>query len=314
MAQAARKSVHERYAAPVSAPLRSLVPLALIGLGLALGGCGDPRATSATTVDGITLDRGVVVGAEGDQAPGVRALNATQPKPLGSLQTALRSSQFRDTTSKVTAYLNGVVAAAGAKELAYPGDRAAWLSRDPSDPAATPSGIVGLFPAPFSTRFTAKRRLYPALEQCADLPSAGCKAVSAAFVKNDLRISRSNLQDTALTTAVRVYVGPWTALRGAFKRGRLNAALAIEQPAEQNGYGVQLAGNGSQVIPGAKFGEASDLGEYGAGTGVIFAFSDSLGLPIWVVTGTDDAGVVRAAGALDQDTLSGRVAAVVPAG
>ncbi len=303
-------------------------PLVAVALTLAaastLTACGaGPRKSSSTTVDAIVADRGVLVGADGDRAPGVRALNARTPKPIARFQTDVRSSLFGDGgDTKLVPYLNGVqpleeavdLEKEGAPDLAYPGDRLGWLVRDVSDPAAAPSAIVGLFPAPFSTRFTKKRRLIPTRLQCATVGSPACEATEKAFVDLDLRAATSNLQDTAGLNVIRVYVGPWTALRGAFERGRLTPALAVEQAPERNGFGFQVSPDGKVVRIAAEFGEATSQAPLGAGTGFVFAIRDTSDAPAWVISGVDDAGTLAAVNVLNQAQLAGRVAAVVPAG
>lgn len=296
---------------------------ALLATSLAACGAG-PRKASTTTVDAMVLERGVLVGESGDNPPGVRALGARQPKAISRFQTDLRSNLFGDGgETKLLPYLNGMqplkeardLEKEGAPDLAYAGDRLGWLVRDVSDSAATPTGIVGLFPAPFSTRFTKKRRLIPARIQCADVKSAACDDTESAFAKLELNAATSNLQDTSGIDVVRIYVGPWDALRPVFERGRLSAALTIETEGERNGYGFQMAADGASVRIAAPFGEAApSTAPLGAGTGVIYALRDSIGAPVWVVTGTDAAGADRAAKSLDETTLAGRVAAVVPAG
>jgi hypothetical protein len=307
----------------VPAPLRR--PLVLLAATLAaatLASCGaGPREASTTTVDAIVADRGVLVGADGDRAPGVRALNARQAKPIARFQSDFRSNLFGD-GGKVTLipFLNGVaplkeavdLEKEGAPDLVYAGDRIGWVVRDVSDPAKAPSAIVGLFPAPFSTRFTKKRRLIPTRLQCATVGSPACEALEKTFVKLGLKSATSNLQDTAGLNVIRVYAGPWTALRGSFERGRLNAALGVEGPAEANGFGFEVGADGKSVRVAAKFGESVSTAPLGAGTGFVFAIRDAADAPAWIVSGTDDAGVLAAVGALDQAQLAGRVSAVIP--
>lgn len=294
--------------------------LATLGAALALtllAGCGGPRQTDATTVDALALDRGPVVGAqERGRSGGVRALNAPQPKAISALRSDMRSSLFRereDEGATFAPYLNGLLPTAGEAELAYPGDRVGWVRRDASDPSQPVTAVVGLFPAPFTTRFTVKRRYYPVRIQCATVGSRGCDGTEAALIAEDVRVTTSNLTDQASRNVVRLIVGPWNEIRDVFTRGRLGAGLVIEEPADRNGYRARIDADGKVIEAGAAFGEASATPPMGAGTGLIFALRDSLGLPVWVITGTDSAGVERAAGALTQDALAGRISAIVPA-
>jgi hypothetical protein len=296
------------------AALRLLVALGLAPLAIGLGACSNIRESDATTIDALTIDRGVVVGADGDAPPGTRGLNAGVPKTLGSLEQEQTGTLFGNGGKvKLTGYLNGILPAGGAEERAYPGDRTGWLVRDISDSAAVPGAVVGLFPAPFTTRFTAKRRLMPTRVQCVDAESDACRAALAALTKAGVKTGTSDLRDSASTTALRLYVGPWSELRPTLSKGRLEPALEIEGEAERNGFGLQLSADGRSVAEGAVFGEAADTATFGPGTGVVFATRDVLGTTFWVVTGTDAAGTARAAAALTDGDLDGRVAAIVPA-
>ena len=52
----------------------------------------------------------------------------------------------------------------------------------------------------------------------------------------------------------------------------------------------------------------------GAGTGLVAATRFEGGRPVWIVTGTDDAGIAAAATALDQGNLKNRFAVAVTDG
>ncbi len=304
---------------------RQLAAIALAGsAAAALGACGaGPREASTSTVDGLILDRGTVVGESGDRPKGTRALNAEPSKTLDQLQTSMHHQQFGDGGLTLLPYLNGLepneipVDEEAAKhtypgDIAYPGDRVGWIPRDKSDVAAVPTGVVGLFPAPFTTRFTKKRRLLPIRIQCAETQSDACNATQQVLTELKLHTATSNLQDTSAIDELRVYVGSWPQLRPAMQRGRMSNARAVETEAERNGYGFQISADGQQIRAAAPFGEAATPAMYGPGTGVIFAVRDELGSPAWIVTGADDAGAAAAAKALDENDLAGRVSAIVP--
>ncbi len=306
--------------------LRQIVAVAFAGAAAAaLVACGaGPRKANTSTVDGLILNRGVVVGESGDRPSGVRALNAEPSKTLPQLQSSMHQQQFGDGGLTLLPYLNGLepneipVDKEQAKhtypgDIAYPGDRVGWVPRDKSDVAAVPTGVVGLFPAPFTTRFTKKRRLLPIRIQCAETQSGACNTTQQVLTELKLHTATSNLQDTSAIDELRVYVGSWPQLRPAMQRGRMSNARVVETEAERNGYGFQISADGQQIRAAAPFGEAATPEVYGPGTGVIFAVRDELGSPAWVVTGADDAGAAAAAKALDENDLAGRVSAIVPA-
>lgn len=261
------------------------------------------------------LTRTALAGKGGDDSnPGVRALIARAPKAISSFQTELPSNLFgTGGKTKLTPFLNGVTPPAGASELAYPGDRLGWLVRDPSDPSAIPTAIVGLFPAPFNSRFSEKRRMGLTRIQCAQPTSPECTDTSKSFEAEGLNAATSNLEDEGSGPLVnRVFVGSWSELQPALTGNRIKPYVKVLGNAETNGYGFQVAADGKSVRIAAPFGKQTpDVSEFGAGTGMIFALEDAIGSTVWFVTGTDDAGADLAAKSLTDNALAGRVAAVI---
>lgn len=289
----------------------SVLALTCALLTVVLAACGATGGNS-TTIDAFNLQRGVVVGAKDDTPPGTRALSGRVSKTLADVESEVNDTLFGDGGAvKRTGYLNGVLPKGGERERVYQGDRAAWLVRDVADTAAVPTAVVGMFPAPFSTRFTTKRRLMPTRVQCIDSEHRACDATSKALAKAGIQSGLSAATDSASTDALRLYVGPWKQLRGTLARGRLRDALTIEQDAQRNPYGASINADGTSITTGVPFGSSAQPLQLGAGAGLLFAFRDTLGSPVWIVTGTDEAGTTRAAQALSENTLAGRVAAVL---
>lgn len=280
-------------------------------LTVTLAACG-ATGGNGTTIDAFNLQRGVVVGGENDAPPGTRALSGRVTKTLGDLEGEVNDTLFGDGGDvKRTGYLNGVLPKAGARERVYQGDRAAWIARDTADTAAVPTAVVGMFPAPFSTRFTAKRRLLPTRVQCIDAERGACQATSQSLAKAGLQSGLSAATDSSSTDALRIYVGPWKQLRPTLARGRLRDALAVEQDPQRNPFGASISADGTQISTGIPFGSSEQPLQLGAGAGLVFALRDTLGSPVWIVTGTDEAGAILAARSLNESTLAGRVAAVL---
>ncbi|MDQ8045995.1 MAG: hypothetical protein REI11_15420, partial [Patulibacter sp.] len=257
--------------APLSRPLVALAVLAVAAVTLSACGAG-PREPSRNSIDAMFLTRGVLAGKGGDdQNPGVRALNAREPKTIARFQTDLPNNLFgTGGKTKLSPYLNGLAPAGGENEIAYPGDRIGWLVRDPSDAAKLPSAIVGLFPAPFDSRFSEKRRMSLTRIQCAQPTSAECTDTSKSFEAEGLNAATSNLEDEGSGPLVnRVFVGSWAELQPALTGNRLKPYVTVQQNAESNGYGFEVAADGKSVRIAAPFGKAApDVSTYGPGTGV----------------------------------------------
>jgi hypothetical protein len=105
---------------------------------------------------------------------------------------------------------------------------------------------------------------------------------------------------------LRVLVGPWATLRGVEE-----AALIGKGPAS-SGVFARFGGGGRSL-------ELLDSAErptrrLGAGAGLIAATRLPDAQPLWVVTGTDEAGVQAAAGAIGPDALRKRFAVAIDRG
>jgi hypothetical protein len=260
--------------------------LALVLLALVLGGCGlgaGDEAGEATIV--VTRDFGAAAVGERQVEPVreddsvMRVLERTR-----AIETAFGGAfvQSIDGVAGSDAkpwsfYVNGIEATKGAADtLLRDGDHVWWDQHAWGEDVRTPA-VVGAFPQPFRGRAT----------------QLECTAAAAVCdsVRTRLTEAGAKLTDAA-GEAVRVRVGtlPETLGDGTFAR-RERAGLAL----------LDAAGRQTQVL--------------GAGTGLVAATADSGGPPTWHVTGTDEAGVSAAAGALTAERLTGRFAlAVAPDG
>jgi hypothetical protein len=106
------------------------------------------------------------------------------------------------------------------------------------------------------------------------------------------------LQGQTGEDSVRVLVGRWSVLR------EVRGAAAIERGPRASGVFARFRGDSLELLD-------DDAGVARAappGTGLIAATeNDSSGI-VWVVTGVDDAGVARAASALEERKLHGAYA------
>ena len=109
------------------------------------------------------------------------------------------------------------------------------------------------------------------------------------------------------TQTLRVAVGPWRVLSG-------EAALReLEQGPQASGVYARFSRAGSTLVLLDARGHAAQT--LAAGAGLIAATRNGEDAPVWVVTGTDAAGVDGAARAFDAASLRSRFAvAVAPGG
>jgi hypothetical protein len=204
-------------------------------------------------------------------------------------------------------YVNGVEASKGAAEVdVHPGDRVWWDLHDWAQTDYIPA-VVGAYPEPFRHGIEGLR--LPVRVDCAQPEGAACRTVAAHLRDAGVPTGRALLgpggggQDT-----LRVLVGTWAQLRGepeaqSLERGPAASGVYARLPAAAGGRQAS-----SIALLDAQGNEVRALG---AGAGLIAATRYSEQAPAWIVTGTDAAGVARAAGDLDESDLRGRFAVAI---
>lgn len=195
-------------------------------------------------------------------------------------------------------YVNGVQASRGAAEtIVHPGDRIWWDWHDWSQTETVPA-VVGSFPQPFLSGVEGKR--LPVRVECAQPFGQAC------------RITLDRLRSYGVPAAVSAPSGAYSpqtlrVLVGAFPSISADpTAHGLEQGPRASGVYARFGVSGhSLTLLNARGRSTTTLGP---GTGLVAATRYAEGAPVWLVTGTDNSGVVLAARALRESTLQGRFA------
>jgi len=198
-------------------------------------------------------------------------------------------------------YVNGVQAPAGAAATPlHQGDEVWWDFHDWRDAESIPA-VVGEFPEPF-LHGVAGRRL-PTVIQCFPGAAAACRRVRAVLASAGARVAAGRSVAPALT----MLVGTWPALRSA------TAGALIARGPQVSGVFARFVNGGTELQLLDPTGRAART--LGPGAGLIAATAGGSNIPIWVITGTDAAGVSGAAAALQTGRLRDHFAlATSPAG
>jgi len=202
-------------------------------------------------------------------------------------------------------YVNGMWSDEGAAEVElHDGDRIWW---DRHDWTAAPElgAVVGSYPEPFLHGLEGRR--YPVVLECYDDVEAACDAAAARLDAAGAPPARQAPGTGTGAETLRLVVGLWPQLRG-------DPALAqLDDGPAASGVFARFGEDGATLaLLDARGEEVRTLGE---GTGLVAATRLERQAPTWMVTGTDAAGVLAAARALDERRLSRRFAlAVGPAG
>jgi len=198
-------------------------------------------------------------------------------------------------------YVNGVLSDKGAAATKVgDGDRV-WWDHHRWDATPDVDAAVGAFPEPFRHGVDGKRR--PVRVECVQPRGSACERVVDQLTGAGVPAARGGLGTTELDQTLRILVGPYRDLR----RDRRVTVLA--RGVDESGVFARFGAGGRSLSALDDAGRTTRTLRSGAG--LVAAIRPELGLPLWLVTGTDEAGVTAAAGAFDEGTLQRRFALAV---
>jgi Domain of unknown function (DUF4430) len=204
-------------------------------------------------------------------------------------------------------YVNGEEAQKGAADrTVHSGDRIWWDLHDWSQSDHIPA-VVGSFPAPFLDGVDGKR--LPVSIECAVPGSTPCHAVSRRFTKLDILggfAALGTVGEGSEEDVLKVLVGSWSQISGS------PAARTIEKGPAAGGVYVRVLEGGKGF--GLLQSDGTLAAKLGAGAGLIAATRYYGSAPVWVVSGTDAAGVRAAAQHFDAASLDGHFAIAIAPG
>ncbi len=202
-------------------------------------------------------------------------------------------------------YVNGVEAPKGAAETnVHGGDRIWWDLHDWAQTDSVPA-VVGSYPEPFLNGIEGKR--YPLREECSEPSGAACATVRKRLTALGVPVALAAMSSEEEQLTLRVVVGPYSAL------GDSLSVHDVGLGPRYSGVYARFSTNGGTltVLDGA--GRA--VRTLGAGAGLVAATRYGEQAPVWLVTGTNAAGVKLAADALSESALRNRFAlALEPSG
>ena len=200
-------------------------------------------------------------------------------------------------------YVNGSEASEGAASRnVRRGDHIWWDQHDWSQTNHVPA-VVGSFPEPFLSG-VAGRRLLVRIE-CALITGRACRAVRERLRALSVPAAVAPLASGSGPGTLRLVVAPMDAL------GADPAAAMIRQGPSASGVYVRFPPGGHTLLVLDQDGHPALT--LGPGAGLLAATATGQDAPVWFVTGTDAAGVERAAASFKQALLANRFAVAVTA-
>jgi Domain of unknown function (DUF4430) len=279
---------------------------------LALSGCGLGAGPAPSAVH-LTVTRGfgaVVVRSSG--APRVQGQETVMSLLVRNATVSTRySGGFVQSIDGLSGgqeggqpvdwfyYVNGVEAPQGAAATnVHPGDHIWWDHHDWSQTDSVPA-VVGSFPEPFLNGLNGER--LPVRVECAAVSGYACRTVTARLRAVGVPAAIAAIgSGGGASQTLRVAVAPWTAVEGD------PSAAGIERGPSASGVYARFSADGTTLTLLDENGHTTRT--LGAGAGLIAATRSGEEAPVWVVTGTDAAGVNAAAGAFDENGLENRFA------
>ena len=201
-------------------------------------------------------------------------------------------------------YINGVEASEGATSIRVNGGDRVWFDRHDWQGAMDTPAVVGSYPEPFRHGIDGKR--LPVRIECQPATSKACDDVLDNLAATGVPAAQGGLNQSATKDTLRVLVGDWRALRGD------RAARQLESDPSVSGVFARMAPDGRRISLYNAHGDV--VRTLGRGSGLIAAVSLNHGRPVWVVTGTDTAGINAAAGSLQQGVLADKFALATSGG
>jgi hypothetical protein len=191
-------------------------------------------------------------------------------------------------------WVNGKEGSVGAADSKLnPGDVVQWDYRDWSTTMSIPA-IVGAFPEPFLHGFGGKKQ--PVRLECADSNAPACNTARDKLTAAGIVAPSGALGTAERGQLARVLVGPWSDLRG------LRVLRVVEQGPQASGVFARFAQNGARLDLLDTRGRVAERGGPGAGLVAAIRIRQEESI-VFIVTGTDAAGVESAADALTADKL-----------
>ncbi|MGN6870238.1 MAG: DUF4430 domain-containing protein [Solirubrobacteraceae bacterium] len=292
--------------------LRVAATAGAIAVAVVLAGCG-LGAGKGTSDVGVTVTRNFgtasVGSANESRVPGSQTVMRLLERSFhvttrfgGGFVQSVNGQSGTSSRRDWFYYVNGLQATLGAAGTAvHKGDRIWWDLHDWSATDSIPA-VVGSFPEPF-VHGTGGRRL-PTTLACATDAKAACQRVGAEFQSLHVATPTVLIGTGSGPDSLAVVVGTWRDLHGEF------GASLVEHGPGASGVYARFTGPGGSALqllnPGGHV-----VRTLGAGAGLIAATGQSATGTVWMITGTDAAGVSAAAAALTPARLRNHFAVAV---
>jgi Domain of unknown function (DUF4430) len=202
-------------------------------------------------------------------------------------------------------FVNGVLSPKGAASVDVHGGDRIWWDRHDWGTANRVPAVVGSYPEPFLNGVGGER--LPTRLECDEDVEAACDAIVKKMADLGIVAGKAQPGTEQGEEQLRILVGRWPAIRGD------RAAEQLEQGPKSSGVYARMTPDGKTIATLDPRGRTVE--RLGAGSGLIAATRWREEDPVWIVTGTDAAGVELAAKqAFDESVLNEKFALAISDG
>jgi hypothetical protein len=204
-------------------------------------------------------------------------------------------------------YVNGIAAAMGPRATSLTAGDQVWWDLHDAGAIPSPAAVVGSYPEPFTNGSGGQS--YPTVVTCAEDLTRACNTVTRSLAAAGVKVSFQALGTGSGSDSLAVLVGTFRQLELVIASELLSGGPA------KSGVFATYTGSRAQVVE--LDDAAGQTVQTLAGSVGLIAATEQEGLnePVWLITGTNPAGVDAAARALTRAKLAGRfAAAVLPGG
>jgi hypothetical protein len=201
-------------------------------------------------------------------------------------------------------YVNGVQGLSSpATRSVYPGDHVWWDLHDGIHSENT-AALVGAFPEPFLNGVEGKR--LPVRVECVSASGPACVTVTDGMREAGVPAALAAVGSGGAPETLRLLVGPWARIGG-----ELAAEGVGRGPSFSGVYATFSADGGTLTLLDR---EGQPVRQLTSDAGLVAATQSAKEQPVWLVTGTDAAGVELAARAFKRATLADHFAVALTPG
>lgn len=201
-------------------------------------------------------------------------------------------------------YVNGVQSSSSpATRNVYAGDHVWWDLHDGSH-SENAAALVGSFPEPFLNGVEGER--LPVRIECVSASGPACRAVTAGMREAAVPAAVAAVGSGGAPETLRVLVGPWPRIGGEL------AVEGVERGPRVSGVYATFSADGRTLTLLDRHGQP--VRRLTSDAGLLAATQSAKEQPVWLVTGTDEAGVELAARAFNRTALADHFAVALAPG